>query len=652
MPPGQRLTPSGALEIDTDDGGVIIDFEPHIRNEAADDDFDQNLAKILNAGELSRIASDLIRGIEQDDRSRSDWMQTRARGIDTLGLKLEMPRSDFSSSAAPLEGMSTVRHPLLLEACLRGQANARAELLPAAGPVKTKNIGQGTAENDDQAEQLEDFFNHYITDVASEYYPGCGFKKLYHCPLRQRPVSESVDPEDLIVANTATDLQNANRVTQVIKMSKSVLIRMQLAGAYRDVALTQPDESINAVDRKVAKVEGIDKLGNAPEDIDHTLYECYCNLDIPGFEHEQDDKITGLPLPYKVVIDKTSRQVLEIRRNWQEGDETCTKRRNFVMYPFVPMFGFYPCGLLNILGNTANAVTAAWRVLLDAGMFGNFPGWLYAKQGNRQVNNSFRVAPGSGVPVDIGGGADIRASIIPLPYKTPDPASMQLVENIASTGQRLGGTAEAAVSEGNQEAPVGTTLALIEQAGKIISGVHKRLHAAQAEEFQIWKELFREDPEALWRHRRDKVQWNAEALIAALENYDIVPCADPNTPSHMHRLMKAEAFRQTVAMAPGMFNLPKSTIHYLHEIGVADPEQFLAPPSPPGAAEPDPNAIKAQTAHETNQVKLMDIQTRAATEQQKLQSDEHLEKLRIAERLAVHPMSQGIIENENPGTGQ
>ena len=670
LPAGQRFDPqTGALEIETEDGGVIIDFNPRFDDGDEEDEsqHDKNLAEVLDDTILSHIAGKVLAGIEADDRSRSEWLADRTRGIDLLGLRLEKPRSDLGSSAAPMEGMSTVRHPLLLEASLRFQANARGELLPSDGPVKVKNVGAGTVDNDYQAQQLENDLNAYLTDVAKEYYPdtdrllfqvawsGCGFKKLYHCPLRRRPVSESVDAKDLIVSNNSTDLQNAPRVTHVLKMSKSVLVRMQIAEAYREVDLSQPNEELDTVSRKISRVQGVERIGNRPEDVEHTIYECYCDFDILGFEHKMNGKLTGLPLPYKIVIDKTSRKILEIRRNWREDDDQCTKRNNFVMYPFIPMFGFYPSGFLHILGNTTAAVTAAWRVLLDAGMYGNFPGFLFVKSGNRQMNNSFRVAPGSGAPIDIGGGGDIRQAIMPLPYKEPGMATMQLVDNIAQTGQRLAGTTELQIGEGKLEAPVGTTLALIEQAQKVISGVHKRIHAAQAEEFQILKELFQEDPEALWRHRPNRAQpWNAADLLAALDNVDLVPVADPNTPSHMHRYMKLTAIKQMQASNPELYDAKAIDTYCMREMGIADPDRFFAPPQPPQAAPPDPNLLRAQytaqAQHEANQIKIMEIQTRAATEEAKMQTDLKLEEERIAERLAVHPLSEDIIKNQLPNT--
>lgn len=675
LAPNQRLDlQDNVLETDDDEGGTLIDFDPQIEHEDIESDHYENLAEEIDENILDSIASELIRGIEDDQRSRQEWLAQRARELDILGLKIEAPRSDLGSSAAPMEGMSSVRHPLVLEAVLRFQANARGELLPSGGPLKIDNEGLETAQISDEAERLEKDCNVYLTSTCTEYVPdtdkllfgvgscGAGFKKGYHHPLKRRPVIESVDAEDLIISNTATDIQSAARVTHVIKMSKPVLIRMQIAGAFRDVELSTPEEQANQVSRKVARIQGIDSSGADPRDVDYTLYECYCDYDIPGYEHRHKGKITGLPIPYKIVIDKTSRKILEIRRNWKEGDEECIKRKTFVMYSFIPWKGLYPLGLMHILGNTSNALTAAWRIALDAGMFGNFPGFLYALTGTGQDKNSFRVAPGSGVGVNVGAEGKLSDKIMALPYKSVDPSFLQLIENVGATGQRVGGTAESNVGEGNQNAPVGTTLAMIEQAQKIMSAVHKRLHASQAEEFQILKELLQEDPEALWRHRKGRKNqhaWDEQTLLAALENYDLIPVADPNTPSHMHRMARAEAFAQKVAANPAMFDLKKVYAYYFHAIGIDGIEQFFAPPAPPQAVQPDQNLVKSlQGAHaaqlkaeseaQANQVKLLDIQTRAAEGQANRQSKEKIEQLKIAERLAVHPSSQMLLAGNQP----
>lgn len=605
------------VEIVNADGSstVIIDPNPQ-RVSSLDDDHYENLAERLDPQELAFIASDLIDGIEGDDRSRAEWLATRAKGLDLLGIKIEQPRADVGGSGAPMDGMSTVRHPLLLEACLRFQANARGELLPSDGPVKVKNAGLGVGESDVQADQLEEDLNRYLTsfDGAPEYYPdtdrmlfmtgfgGQGFKKLYHCPLRRRPVSESVDAKDLIVSNDATDLRNAERITHVIPMRKNVLKRMQFVGAYLEVDLSSPVQDMNPVTRKEKKVQGLSDKPVRPKDMPYSIYECYTDLVIPGDEHrDEDGRVTGLTKPYKISIEKTSRKILEIRRNWSKDDENFSAKRVFVSFSFVPMFGFYATGLLQILGNSTTALTAAWRMLLDSGMFANFPGFLYALTGDRQSNLNFQVPPGGGQGVDIAGQEDIRSKIMALPYKEPGQSTMALVDNIASTAQRVGGTAEIQVGEGNQNAPVGTTIALLEQATQVVNAVHKRMFTAQAEEFQILLELFREDPEALYRFLKRDNKWTLETLQEALENYDLIPCADPNTPSHMFRIMRMQALAQLSDAEPDLYN--KKAVHerILRTLRVEDPESLFAPPAPPQQQQQDPTAAVAMAVAQTKQ---------------------------------------------------
>lgn len=648
-----------AMVLELPDGGAVVDLNPgkSRRAPAGADVFSANLAEFLEEGEVNTIASELIQGVEQDDQSRQQWLETRAQGIALLGLRIEGPRSDAQTSTA-VEGMSTVHNPLLLESVVRFQANARGELLPAEGPVKVANV-LGDEGDDDDAEELERDLNYFFTDIATEYYPdtdrslfmvgagGSAFKKIYSCPIRRRPVSESVDAKDLIVSDATTDMGNAARVTHVIRMRPSILKRMQLLDAYRDVPLTVAAvPQATSVDRAMAAVAGVQPNVARPEDADREIYECYCELDIPGFEHKTKRGIpTGLPLPYRVAIDKDSRQILEIRRNWRDGDDQYLSKRVFVKYPFVPGMGFYDLGLIHLLGNTTRALTAGWRELLDAGMFANFPGFLYRKSAGKQLTNTFRVPPGGGVPIDIPEGKSIQDSVMPLPYKDLSAAFAGFLKAVEEYGQKVGGSAEVSIGEGTQNAPVGTTLAMIEQATKLMSAVHKRLHAAQKEEFGLIKELFREDPESFVRcvQRNGKTNWSVERFVAALNCASLSPRADPNTPSHMHRLMKAQALGQMVSMDPGAFNKKNVYTRILNMLGFESVDDLFAEAGT-GDAPPDPklevakiNAeSKLKTAMVSGQIKQHQIETQAATdiEQLKIQQQTAQEKAAGDDRKA------------------
>ena len=580
--------PDGSIQFSLD-GSPIEKAEKENREGWFD-----NLVDDISDAELGRIAEDLMKGIESDLKSRQEWIEDRAQGIKLLGLKVEIPGLAGAADGAPVEGMSRVRHPLLLEAVLRFQANARSELLPTDGPVKIReDNNNATDESDELANDLENDLNHYLTSTAKEYYPdtdrmllmlgfgGTAFKKVYFCPLRNRPVSESVDADDLIVNNSATDLYNASRTTQRIYMRPSVVKRMQILGAYRDIDLSQAKQiKLDAAQREKKNQQGISENGSDnPDDRDREIYECYCELEIAGFEHRRKGKETGLEIPYRVTIDVSSHEILSIVRNYDEDTKELPEpRQSFVKYTFVPGMGFYDLGLLHILGNTTNALTAAWREMLDAGMYANFPGFLYSDAGARQNTNIFRIPPGGGALIKTG-GAPIQDAVMPLPYKDVGPGLMQLVESINQTGMRVGGTAEQAVGEGKQDAPVGTTIALIDQATKILSSVHKRMHNAQAEEFALLVKCFRENPDSFWQqNKRPARKWDEETFIRAVNQVDLVPQADPNTASQSQRMMKVMALKQLQGANPAMYDPIAVDRMALQAIGWSNPEQFMVPP--------------------------------------------------------------------------
>jgi hypothetical protein len=435
-------------------------------------------------------------------------------------------------------------------------------------------------------------------------------------------------------------------------MSASILKRMQLVGIYRDVSLSDmaPTEK-NIVDQKIDQLQGITQnANNRTESKDRDIYECYCELDIPGFEHEEDGEPTGLKLPYRVTLDKASEQVFEIRRWWKDGDPSYLRRQVFVEYIFVPGLGFYGLGFLHLLGNTTMALTAALRLCIDNGMFANFPGFLYAKSAGRQLTNEFRVAPGSGVAIDTG-GQPIQNMVANLPYRGVDAAFLNLIQMVEQGGQRLGGIADMAVGDANTEAPVGTTIALIEQATKIMSAAHKRMHAAQAREFQLLKELFKECPEAFWENNRFPAgTWTPETLISALDNANLVPVADPNTPSQTARIQKAMAIKQMQTANPGLYDPKTVDMRILTMLGIEDAQSLFAPPSPP-PQDPVP-MMTAQAKLMDSQSKLAEVKVRAldaaADAQNRAADRESREKIamyQLAREIAVHPESAKTAES-------
>ena len=669
------------VKVELPDGSVTISFGgPQKSEEEGEEDFHENLAMHLDNSSLGQISSELVRLIEQDNESRQELLQQYVMGLDLLGTKIETPRSNASDGSTAVEGQATVRHPLLLESIVRFQANARGELLPSSGPVKIRNDGLGSANIDAQAEALEKDFNHYLTVTASEYYPdtermffalgfgGTAFKKVYYCPIRRRPVSEFVSIPEIIVSNAETTVSTAQRITHVIKMSPSTLKRLQLVGMYRNVSLSFNTLSKgNVVEEKIEQLQGViprnmSNTDNQPREI----YECYCELDLPGYEHEDDEGPTGLQLPYRVTIDKTSSEILEIRRWWKEDDEQCLRRQVFVDYIFVPGFGFYGLGLLHLVGNTTMALTAGWRLCIDNGMFANFPGFLYAKQAGRQNTNEFRIPPGGGMPIDTA-GQPIQSAIMPLPYRSVDGQFLNLLQLIETSGQRMASTSETNVGEGNAEAPVGTTIALIEQAQKVISAVHKRMHAAQAREFQLLKDLFKECPEAFWENNKyPAYQWTPETLITALDNINLVPVADPNTPSHAVRIQKAMAIKQLQQANPQLYDPKKVDERILTMLGIEDAMDLFAPPMPPDDGANNPQMIQAQAKMLDSEAKMAEVKVKAIDSQADAQnrtadreSKERIAMMQLAREIAVHPESastaeqfikpdiQGLVNNPN-----
>lgn len=748
--PAPQMDGSAAV-LEQPDGGAIIDFNPYANSsKPKSDKFDANLALEMDDSELNKIANELLIGIENDESSRKEALSMLATGIKLLGLVIEDEGSTSVSTSTAVEGQSTVRHPLLLDACLLFQANARGELLPAAGPVKIRDdrtnppspppvppiphsaappipgavppngppgapsppqpggpaipmptpSGNGMAPGgnqppalppgnpfgpampppmghnggpplearDDIAEAFEKDMNHYLTVTAKEYYPdtdqmlfkvgfgGLGMKKVYNCPIRRRPVSESINLEDFVVSNALTDLGNAIRKTHRIKMPQSTLRRMQILGVYRDIPIGEPTQadSPNEVDQAKAQIAGVTVQVADPKDADYNILECYCEIELDQFA---PPKFKGkrLPLPYRVTMERDSRKVLEVKRNWNHDDDQCMAKEYFVEFPFVKAFGFYGLGLLHILGNTTKALTAVWREFIDSGMFANFPGFLYAKGAGRQLTNQFRVPPGGGVGLDVG-IQSIKDAVMPLPYKDLGPAFSAFMQHVEELGQRMGGTSQINVGEGRQDAPVGTTLALIEQATKPTGAVQKRLHTAQSQEFMLLKERFRDDPEAFWRfNKRPAMPWQKEQFIKALDDYDMVPVSDPNNPTSLHRAAKAEWLKQTAIAAPGLLDTKKVYQRSAKLLDISDADDLLAPPMPPAAPPTDPAKmaevqIKGQKvqadqqtaaqkiAFETKQhaAELQDKAAERASKEKVAQLNMDTERLRLAATLAIH----------------
>lgn len=658
-----RVDPvTGTIETDQDDGGVVVQLDAHRPGKTAEADdgdrFYRNLVDELDHALLGRIASELHEQISADDRSRGNYLEIRARGLGYLGLELKEPRASVGDTSSAVEGLSTVTNPLLLDACLRGWANAQAELLPTEGPVKVDDTNAPPSDaEDDLADAFERDMNYWFTEVATEYYPdtshmllwgtyfgGSGFKKIYRCPMRRRPVSESIPVQDLIVSDTTKDLRSCARITHQIAMRPSMMKRMQLIGAYRKTApLPQPTPAPNAVEAKIAGIQGTDVTPQRPEDQPFNLWESQCELDLEQFA-PTGFKGEGIPLPYVATMDKDSREILAIRRDWKSDDDDCARKRMYVKFPYVPGPGFYGTGMLNILGNASAAMTAAWRMSLDAAMFANFPAFLVSKIAGRQNTSDFRVAPGTGVPLETG-NQPIGNVAAPMPYKDVGPGMLALIDKITSQCQPLGGAAEIPAAEGIANVPVGTMLAQIEQATKVMAAAHKGMYRAQAEEIELIVELFRDNPEDFWKNNRAcKQYWNEQKFTQALADCNLVPRADPNTPSHIHRVAKVLGLVQ-LTMNPALvprLNIDEILRRSLRVIG-EDPNGLILPPPAPAPAAPNPQMIAAQAKlmqAQTGQVKAASDAQDADQENQikaaQLQAEQNIASTDLAKEMVIH----------------
>ncbi len=659
-PPTSEIDPAtGAQHTYASDGSVTIDPNPTSGDPTAPAAHEDNLALHLTESELSSVAEEVLQGIDNDISSRSDWDNGYKKGIQLMGLKLEDASSEINSTGS----ISKVYHPLLIETTVRYQSNAMAEMLPAAGPVKVYIAAPQTTDEQTQlAEAFENDFNHYLTTVAKEYYPdtdqllfnqgwsGMAFKKIFECPIRKRPCSDLVLAPDLIVSNDVVDLETAGRITHRTYLSNGMIRRMQKAGVYRKVELGQAVEQPTVVEEKVADVANIDISTKLPTDHRHTIYECYVELDLPG--HTKD-----IPCPYVVTIDKDSRQVLSIYKNWEEGDEDYKAECRFVKYGMIPALGFYDLGFVHLLGNTTRALTAILRMQLDAGQFSIFPGFLFSKQGGRQITNEIRIAPGTGKEIDTG-GLPIGQVAMALPYPGPSSVLASISEKVAEDGLRLGMASQVEVGDGRADVPVGTTMALIEQATKVMAAVHKRNHVSQQREFEKLRKLFNKNPQALWSFAKNPARkWQ---MAEEFKDFELVPASDPNIPSHTHRLMQSNALVMLAQGAPDQFNKRAVTEVVLRTLGYKNPETLLAPMPQPGAPPPIPPEIQAKMAELDLKKQQMQLQAQqqAAHDQvnlQKAQMDtiaaqkdrDSKEKLAAMQALSDHERQANTQDLEN-----
>lgn len=648
--PAPELPASTATVNINEDGSVSLGSLVPTARRAKGDNFDENLAEDLDDNALAMIAEDILQGIDSDILSRTEFIGNYEKGISLLGLKIE----DGSNTKGQKRNVSRVNHPALLESCVRGQAQARGELLPAAGPVKVLTYGGSDASKDQMAQAFENDMNHFLTVVANEYYPdfdrglfscfygGNLFKKVYNHPIKRRPAADCINVQDLIVSEDATDLETALRVTHRTFLSPAITRRMQLNGTWRDTMLGQAMPVLDPLARREKQVMGINPMAGRPQDQERCVYETYTDIDLSPYGFGEKGQPDGLPLPYVVTIDKDSRQVLALRRGWRKGDKLFVKRQRFVHYGLVPGFGFLCMGYLHLLGNQTRALTAIWRILCDAGMFANFPGGVKAK-GVRMSTNEIQPGPGEWPDVDIGPFDDIHSAMMPMPYKDPSMVFIQLAEIIGADAQRMAGAVEMDSGDGRTNIPVGTILSMIEQQTQVMSAVHKRLHTAQARELQLLKECFAEDPTALSRFSRNPAkQWETAEEFADM---DLVPASDPNVPAQTHRVMQAQALVMLASTNPDIYD--KVAVHKraLRAMGINDGDSFLhePPPPPPGppGEQPDPTGpAKIALEQQEQQRKAASEAVQAQQRQQQMAVRAETEEKANATRERIAEMSE------------
>jgi hypothetical protein len=550
--------------------GLEIEIEPEKESE---DDFNANLAEYLDDGALAEIAGDLVGDFDSDIASRKDWIQTYVDGLELLGLKIE-------ERTEPWEGACGIYHPLMSEALVKFQAETMMSMFPAQGPVRTVIIGKETPEKKESAERVQDDMNYQLTEAMPEYRPehermlwglglaGNAFKKVYFDPSLDRQVSMYVPAEDIVVPYGASDLASAERVTHVMRKTENELKRLQAGGFYRDIDLGAPNNTLDEVEKKIAERLGF----RATSDDRYKLLEMHVNLDLPGYEHKDDDgKLTGIGLPYVVTLEKGSNTILAIRRNWEPDDETHQKRQHFVHYGYIPGFGFYCFGLIHLIGAFAKSGTSIIRQLVDAGTLSNLPGG-FKTRGLRVKGDDTPIAPGEFRDVDVPSGT-MRDNVMPLPYKEPSQTLLQLLNGIIEEGRRFANTADLQISDMSSQAPVGTTLAILERTLKVMSAVQARIHFSMKQELKLLKHIIAAYTPDTYPYQ--PVEGSRFAKRSDYDNVYVIPVSDPNASTMAQKIVQYQAVLQLAQGAPQLYNLPLLHRQMLEVLGIKNASKLI-----------------------------------------------------------------------------
>jgi hypothetical protein len=554
-------------------GGVEIEIEPA---KETDEDFNVNLAEHIDDSELTSLVEELIGDFDEDIASRKDWIQTYVDGLELLGLKIE-------ERAEPWEGACGVFHPLLSEALVKFQAETMMSTFPASGPVKTQIIGKETPEKKDAAQRVQEDMNYQLMDVMKEYRPehermlwglglsGNAFKKIYFDPSLDRQVSVFIPAEDIVVPYGASNLESAERVTHVMRKTENELRRLQVSGFYRDIDIGTPNNTLDEIEKKIAE-----KLGfRASTDTRYKILEMHVEIDLVGYEHrDENNELTGIALPYVVTVEKGSNQVLAIRRNWEPDDETYAKRQHFVHYGYVPGFGFYYFGLIHLVGAFAKSGTSIIRQLVDAGTLANLPGGFKAR-GLRVKGDDTPIAPGEFRDVDVPSGS-IKDNLMALPYKEPSQTLFMLFQTIIEEGRRFANTADLQISDMSAQAPVGTTLAILERTLKTMSAVQARVHYSMKQELGLLKHIIAAyTPD---EYNYEPIEGHRRAKKSDYDNVDVIPVSDPNASTMAQKIVQYQAVLQLAQTAPQLYNLPLLHRQMLEVLNIKDAEKLVPMP--------------------------------------------------------------------------
>jgi len=613
-------------------GDVEIDLKPQ---KPTADDFDANLAEFMDDSELGALGNDLVDDFVKDNMDRKDWIKTYIDGLKLLGL-------NYEERTEPWQGACGVFHPMLTEAVVRFQSEAMMETFPAMGPVKTQIVGETDLLKEESAARVREDMNYQLTEVMSEYRPehekmlwslplaGSAFKKVYYDPSKGRQMAMFITAEDIVVSYGASSLETAERVTHVMRKTKNEVLKLQEAGFYSDVDLGEPSMELDDIEKQKAEEQGMTAL----QDDRFRILEMHVDLDLPGYEHKNKKGVpTGIALPYVVTLEKATRQILAIRRNWYEDDALHIKRQHFVHYQYIPGFGFYGYGLIHLIGGYARSATMLIRQLVDAGTLSNLPGGLKSR-GLRIKGDDTPIQPGEFRDVDVPSGS-IRDNILPLPYKEPSQVLFALFQNIVQEGRAFASSGDMNVSDMSTNAPVGTTLALLERTLKVMTAVQARIHYSMKQEFKLLKVIIADyTPD---EYEYDPVDANRRAKKEDYDAVDVIPVSDPNAATMAQKIVQYQAVLQLAQSAPQLYNLPLLHRQMIEVLGIKNAEKLVPV---------DEDAVPTDPIQE-NQNILMNKPVKAFIEQNhQAHIQVHMSAIqnpKIQQMLQMNPAAQAIM---------